>query len=92
MLNVTDAAASHLHEMLWKAKEEVKAPEETAIRLQRSGEGSLGFVLDKEREGDNKASFAGATVLLLDETLAQELTGQTLDVVETDRGRTFSLR
>lgn len=91
MLNVTIAAASHLHEMLSKAKEETNVPEGTALRLQGSPEKGFSLTLDQERSGDHKADCAGATVLLWDKAIDEALTEQTLDVVVSERGPELSL-
>ena len=92
MLDVTDAATSHLNEMLSKAKEETNVPEGTALRLQGSPEGGLSLMLDQEKSGDHKADYADATVLLWDEAIGEALSEQTLDVVETEKGPALSLK
>lgn len=92
MLAVTDAAANRLHELLDKAREEPSVADDAVIRLKVTDEGGLGFVLDQERPGDNSVAFEGHTVLICDGSIAQELSGQTLDVINTGQGESFSLK
>ena len=92
MLDVTNAAASHLHDLLGKAKADTQVQDDASIRLRMTDEGSLGFVLDKERPGDKTIAYEGETVLVCEMNISQELSGQTLDVVDTGHGKAFALK
>ena len=88
MIQVTEKASGVLLEAL-----EARADDETqGIRLTEvTGEG-FGLAVDVEREGDQVIEHEGRKVLIVEETLAEELEGAILDVVESTRGPTLSLQ
>jgi Fe-S cluster assembly iron-binding protein IscA len=75
MLTVTDAAGSHLAQIL---KQE-ELPAEIAIRIIVEG-GGLALRPDEKQPGDASFEHEGRTVLLLDEQVADLLSSDTLDV------------
>lgn len=81
MLTVTESAGAHLTQML----EEVKAPDQAAVRLVAQDQG-LTLKVDTESEGDTTFSHKGKTVLIVDAQVADSLADSTLGVAETQEG------
>jgi Fe-S cluster assembly iron-binding protein IscA len=87
MLTLTDAASSHLAQLLDAAS----APEDVAVRVVAEGPG-LAMRMDNERPGDETHDHDGRTVLLLDGQVAGTLAERTLDVQQTGEGPRLALR
>lgn len=87
MLTVTDSAAAHLATMI----DQAEAPEASAARLVARPEG-LQLALDQPREGDETIEHDGRTVLLVDQSTAEMLTGRTLDTEQTEQGTVLSVK
>ena len=83
MLTVTEAAGAHLANML----NEAETPEEgeVAVRMLLR-EGQLAVTLDEPRTQDAKFDHQGATVLVIEDELAQRLDGKTLDIESDKQG------
>ncbi len=81
MLNVTDAAAAVLKDMLHKAG----AAKGRTVRL-AVGKGGTELVLDAEKPGDTKISHGGETVLLYDQELTEMFENKTLDARLSEGG------
>jgi Fe-S cluster assembly iron-binding protein IscA len=86
MLTLTEAAGEHLTQVL----DNSKAPEQIAVRLV-AGENGLAMAADQPKPEDTTFDHNGRTVLVLDQQVAQALDARTLDVEETDKGRTLTL-
>jgi len=86
MLKVTQAAGDHLAQILG----DPSTPQDVAVRLFLDDR-RIGMRLDQERPGDAKITHAGRIILLLDEEIAEVLTGNTLDVEPSEEGPTFTL-
>lgn len=87
MLTMTEAAGTHLQNMLDKAD----APDDAALRFV-PGQQGLEITMDKPRDNDQQIEHDGRTVLLLDEQLAEKLDGHTLDAKQTDQGTALTLQ
>jgi len=86
MVTVTPSAKGKLRDDLQREKKE----EDTLIRIARSplDQKHVGLFLDKQREGDQVIlDNQGRRLLLLDRNMAHNLTGVTLDYVETGPGQ-----
>jgi len=75
MLTVTDAAKTHLAQIL----DEHKLPADVAVRFVVEGQG-ITLKQDNKRPGDATFQHEGRTVLLLDSKVSELLTEDTLDV------------
>lgn len=87
MLDVTPTACEAIHDMLEKGN----APEDVALRLSTQQGGSLGLTPDREAPSDTSFEHSGRTVLVVDEQLANDLDGRTLDATSTDAGVQLTL-
>jgi len=87
MLEVTDAAAALLGEMLSQAGAAKGKTARLAI-----GKGGTELVLDSERPGDTKISHGGETVLVYDEELAGMFENKTLDAQLSEGGAALVFR
>lgn len=90
MLTVTLSAKDKLKEHLQTEKKD----EDTLLRISSSSSDpqQLGLFLDKEKEGDQViADNEGESLLLLDQGIADILTGLTLDYIDTGQGMNFTL-
>jgi Fe-S cluster assembly iron-binding protein IscA len=86
MLTLTDGAARHLTKVLEKAQR----TNGDAIRLQIS-KGGWRLTLDHECPGDVTFDYQGRRVLLLSADVAKTLENATLDLSETESGRSLQL-
>lgn len=77
MLTVTEAAGSHLAQLLEKRD----AQEGVAVRFVDDGQG-ITLRKDNERDGDIAFQHEGRTVLLLDAQVSKLLAEDTLDIVD----------
>lgn len=68
-----------------KASANVSDPE-VGLRLEAEATGGLGLFPDREKPGDQIVEHAGWTVLLIDDELAEALTGAKLDCKTTAEG------
>lgn len=97
MLSVTTTAKKKLKQDLVKIREDLAKTREdqvSLIRIAPSSEGSanIGFLLDTEKEGDNVImDNEGDKLLLIDNALAQLLSGKVLDLEETDNGLEYTI-
>ena len=82
MIKVTERAKKQLK---WVLSEHVDMPQ-AGIRLVDKGEGQIGLGIDIENPGDQVVEFEGSQVLMVEENLANNLDGITLDLEETDEG------
>ena len=87
MLNMTDAAAGYLSEVL----ENANAAPDTAVRLVVETNG-LSSALDQPRPGDTTFDHEGRKVLVLDPQASEVLAERTLDVQSTDDGPRLGIR
>ena len=90
MLSVTSSAKEKLKDDLRKEEKD----DETLIRIARSSSDpqQLGFLLDKEKEGDRVIEDnQGEKLLLIADDLATILTGAVLDYGDTSEGTKFTL-
>jgi Fe-S cluster assembly iron-binding protein IscA len=83
MLTVSETAGAYLATMLTEA--ETPAEKEVAMRIYLR-DGHLAMNLDEPRTQDAKFDHQGVTVLVIEEELAQELDGKTLDVGSDEKG------
>ncbi|HEY8477959.1 MAG TPA: iron-sulfur cluster biosynthesis family protein [Chloroflexota bacterium] len=92
MINVTEKAKDELHDMLQQAGVQ---DAEIGIRLTATqGEGGqvqLALVLDESHEGDQVVEHEGRKVLLVDQFIAEQIDGATLDVAETPEGNRLTI-
>jgi Fe-S cluster assembly iron-binding protein IscA len=91
MLSVTTTAKEKLREELLKVREE---DNESLIRIapSSSSPAKIGFVLDREKEGDNVIKDnEGQKLLLINTDLARDLKGMILDFQETDEGLRYTI-
>ena len=81
MLTVTDDAKVHLANLL----EHNEVPDGTAVRLVVAEQG---LAMTTDSPGDQDATFDhdGRTVLVMENEIAEQLDGRTLDVEQTDDG------
>jgi Fe-S cluster assembly iron-binding protein IscA len=87
MLNLTQAAGSHLAEVLGQAN----ASDEASLRLLEEG-GSLKLAIDRPTPEDTTLDHEGKTVLVIDTRVAAALDQSTLDVTQTPEGPRFVLK
>lgn len=79
MLTVTPEACAHMADLI----ERNKIPEPQTIRLV-PGQQGLGLTPDQPRPGDATFDHDGRTVLTMEQSLAEQLDGRTLDVDKAD--------
>jgi hypothetical protein len=82
MITVTTRAKDALLQI--RAAANIEVPE-IAMRLEPE-ESGFGLAPDTQKPGDQVVEFAGTTVLLVDDELAEDLTGVTIDSHTTDAG------
>jgi Fe-S cluster assembly iron-binding protein IscA len=82
MIGVTNRAKHQLKKIL---SDKVDTPQ-ARIRLVHRGEGKIGLGIDVEKPNDQIIEFGGSKVLIIEQSLADRLTGITLDVEETEEG------
>jgi Fe-S cluster assembly iron-binding protein IscA len=82
MIEVTERAKQELKRIL---SDNVDNPL-AALRLSATNEGGLGLSIDVEKTGDKVVECEDSKVLLVEEALADDLTGVTLDVEDTEEG------
>ena len=87
MLTLTEAAGAHLADIL----ADRECPDDIAVRFV-CAESGHSLVLDNKKAGDSTLEHEGRTVLLLDQTAAELLDNETLDVKQTDRGGKLFLK
>lgn len=81
MLTVTQDAKAHLANLL----EHNNVPDGTAVRLVVAEQG-LAMTTDSPGNEDATFDHEGRTVLVMENDIAEQLDGRTLDVEETDDG------
>jgi len=81
MLNVTDQAAGVLHQTLEQSQED-----DSDILRVTVGDRGLGLEVSRQEEGDQVVEHGGRGVLAIEDNLARELDGATLDLQETPEG------
>ena len=87
MLNVTESAASHLHEALDDASEN----ESHVLRLTHTNEG-LSLQLGFGQESDQLVEHADKAILAIEAAVSESLDGKLLDAQETPEGTRLVLR
>jgi Fe-S cluster assembly iron-binding protein IscA len=86
MLTVTENAKAHLHDLI----SQNSIGDKQAIRLVPR-ENGLGLAPDAEKPTDTAYDHNGRTVLVVDQSVAEQLADRTLDVKETSAGKQLSL-
>lgn len=86
MLTVTSEACAHIAELI----ERNRLPEPQAIRLVPADQG-LGLAADAPKPGDATFDHDGRTVLTMEQKLADQLDGRTLDVEHQDGQKQLKL-
>jgi hypothetical protein len=86
VLTITATAGAYLTEML----NDVEAWEGIVMRIALEAEGLI-IEEDLPRPGDAQFDYAGRTVLVLDDQLAQAFADYTLDVEDTEDGPALTL-
>lgn len=86
MFTVTDDARAHLKTIL----EDNNVPDEQSVRL-FLGSNGLGLTPDAENEQDTTFDHDGRTVLVVDQTLAEQLGERTMDIEQTEGGPQIKL-
>ena len=81
MIGVTDQAKRQLK----KVYDNVDMAQ-AGIRLVDRGGANIGLGIDIEKSGDKTVEFEGCKILKVEQSLADRLTGITLDVEETEEG------
>jgi Fe-S cluster assembly iron-binding protein IscA len=76
MVRITVRALEMLAEL--RASANMDDPD-IGLRLEAAASGGLGLLPDRERPGDQIVEFAGEKVLLVDDDLAEALTGAQID-------------
>ena len=82
MLIVTEEAKDVLGQVLANSD----ADEDQTLRLTRNMNDEFGLAIDEERAGDQVVSHGPQTVLLIENELAHELQGVTLDATQLPEG------
>ena len=82
MIDVTERAKDELKRLLTDNADNAQA----CLRLIDRGEGKLGLGVDIEMPGDYVVEHEGLKVLLVNEQLAESLSGITIDVEDTNEG------
>lgn len=82
MISVTDSAKKYLKNALLAHSDDP----DISLRLVAKPGGQLGFMLDRETEGDQVVEHKGTKVLLVGEGLVPVVTGLILDVRDTAEG------
>lgn len=88
MIHVTEKAS----DVLLQALEAKADDQEQGVRLTQVAGQGFGLGLDVEHEGDQVVEHQGRKVLLVDESLGNQLDGAILDVVDSPRGPTLSIQ
>jgi Fe-S cluster assembly iron-binding protein IscA len=88
MVMVTDRAKTYLMESV---PSQIDAPG-VCVRLAANSPGELVLVPDTEKEDDEVVELEGATVLLIDGPLSSQLSGTTIDCVESPRGAQLTIQ
>jgi Fe-S cluster assembly iron-binding protein IscA len=86
-LTVTEKATAALKELLKGHDHE----EEQVLRLISDEEGNHGLQLDVPREEDQVVEHDGETVMVIDPSLSDGLTGNVLDLKETPSGASLTI-
>ena len=87
MINITARAKQSLHKLLTS---KVDLPE-GRLRLVDRGQGKLGLGVDIEMPGDELVEYDGSTILVVEQVLAANLEGVTLDVEDSAEGSNLVL-
>ena len=82
MIGVTDRAKQELKNIL----DDNTDDQESGLRLVTNEQGQIGIAIDKERPGDNVVEHNGSKVLLVEEALASQLVGITIDIENAPEG------
>jgi Fe-S cluster assembly iron-binding protein IscA len=82
MINITERAKKALKKLLTAT---LDFPE-GRLRLMDRGQGKLGLGVDIEMPGDVHVKYDGATVLVVDQRLAADMEGITLDAEDSEKG------
>jgi Fe-S cluster assembly iron-binding protein IscA len=82
MIGVTEKAKAELSKVL---ADKVDHPE-ACLRLRVNGEGNLGIGIDIERPDDKVVEYEGATLLVVEPELADNLMNIAIDVEDSDEG------
>jgi Fe-S cluster assembly iron-binding protein IscA len=88
MLQLTPAAANHLHVLL-SARD---APPSAAVRIARTDAGNFEISADLPKSDDVGFEHEGRTVLILDRQTSELLNDRVLDVEASPRGDTLTLK
>lgn len=86
-LMVTERASAHLRTLL----ESIEHEPDQLLRVAVSDAGSLGLVLDSQREGDQVIEHENTPILVIEAALSEFLSGAVLDVKDTPEGPRLSL-
>jgi hypothetical protein len=88
MVNVTERAKEKLSELKSQKLAETSSTDATnvALRLDQASPGQLGIFPDAQREGDQVVEHRGAPVLFVAASIAQAVSGTTIDC-EGDGGQ-----
>ena len=86
MLTVTDRAAAVLEEALDSQREK----ENEVLRLMHSGD-QYGLVVSEEQTGDQVVEHENRHVLVMSPDVSEELSGITLDAIQTPEGVKLAL-
>ena len=89
MLTVTETAGAHLAQIL--SQSEAPQAEGVVVRM-FNGPNGLGLTLDQSRPEDTTFDHDGETVLAMDSELANALDEKTLDVANSEQGRSLTIR
>lgn len=87
-LAVSDSACEVIKQLLDMAE----AGPGRAIRLVPDGLGNFGFALDGWTESDQIVEYAGATIMVIESPISEDLSDYVLDAVRIPEGWTFSMR
>jgi Fe-S cluster assembly iron-binding protein IscA len=88
MLQLTPAAANHLHILLSTKA----APAKAAVRIVRGESGEFQISADVPKSDDVGFEYQGRTVLVLDKQTSELLNDRVLDVERSPRGDTLTLK
>jgi Fe-S cluster assembly iron-binding protein IscA len=84
MVEVTERAREELKKALDAQSQSEIA--DAGLRLALVGPDEFGLGVDTEKQGDEVVEHAGAKVLMIEGPLAEQLSGVTIDVHETEMG------
>jgi Fe-S cluster assembly iron-binding protein IscA len=80
MINVTERAKERLSELKAQKLAETNSTDaNVGLRLDQASPGQLGIFPDAEREGDEVVEHQGAPVLFVAASIAQAVSGTTID-------------